>query len=156
MKAISMSLEPSLMALSWSLFNAMMISPRLVVYLWIKEISVTGDRRLVDCPDLLPDLVDVKDVGIPNYFISHAWMGSFKKLLTTVLHFLDAASKENTFVWIDCVAVNQHRHTEMAQEQNRTDVAAFKNVVQISSSGTVVVVDALRCNPASRAWCIYE
>ena len=42
-----------------------------LVYLWIKEPSVTGDKRLVDCPDALPGLFEPCDVGQPSYFISH-------------------------------------------------------------------------------------
>jgi hypothetical protein len=127
-----------------------------VVYLWVKEQSVTGESRFVDCPDIFPDLFDAEDVGSPQYFISHAWSGSFKKLLTSVLAFLKDASETNTFVWIDQFAVNQHRHTDQAKAQNEADVGAFKSVVQICSAGTIVVVDAKRCNPASRCWCVYE
>ena len=127
-----------------------------VVYLWIKEQSVTGERRFVDCPELFPDLFEPSDVGVPQYFISHAWSGSFKKLLTSVLAFLKDASDTETYVWIDQLAVNQHRHTDLAKAQNDADVGAFKSVVQICSAGTIVVVDANRCNPASRAWCVYE
>ena len=39
--------------------------------------------------------------------LSHAWLGTVAKLMDTVFAFLSAAS-EDTRVWIDCVAINQH------------------------------------------------
>ena len=73
-----------------------------VVYCWVKDTAVTGDRRLADCPDL----VDPADVGVPNYFISHAWKATFAKLVKTVFDFLCNAS-ESTRVWIDCVVSDE-------------------------------------------------
>jgi len=127
-----------------------------VVYLWVKDESVTGDKRLVDCPDTIPGLFQQADVGKPSYFISHAWMGSFKKLMTETIAFLRSASETKTFVWMDMWAVNQHRHTEEARKQNLADVQAFDQVIEVCKAGTVVVVDAKRGNPASRLWCNYE
>ena len=77
-----------------------------VVYLWVKELSVTGDRRLVDCPELLSSLgVSQADVGIPTFFVSHAWKGSFKALMLQTLAALRDASETDTFVWMDMWAV---------------------------------------------------
>jgi hypothetical protein len=127
-----------------------------VVYLWVKDKSVTADKRLVDCPDAFKGIFDRSDVGKPTYFISHAWKGSFKKLMTEVLAFLTHASETDTYVWMDMWAVNQHDHTEEAKRQNKADVGAFDDVVEVCKAGTVVVVDAKRCNPSSRLWCIFE
>lgn len=41
-----------------------------LVYGWIKLETVTGHKRLADCSAL----VDPEDVGVPSYFISHAWL----------------------------------------------------------------------------------
>ncbi|PNH10193.1 WD repeat domain-containing protein [Tetrabaena socialis] len=38
----------------------------------------------------------------------------------------------------------------------KCDVAAFKDVVRASTGGTLVVMDMRSCNPATRAWCVYE
>ena len=133
-----------------------------VVYLWVKELSVTGYRRLVDCPELLSSLgVSQADVGIPTFFVSHAWKGSFKALMLQTLAALRDASETDTFVWMDMWAVNQHshtdqNHTELSKQQNKADVDAFKKVVRICSGGTIVVVCAFYCNPSTRLWCIYE
>ena len=88
-----------------------------VVHKWVK--LVTGDRRLADCPEL----VDAADVGVPSHFVSHAWRGSFAKLVATVEGFLRNAPVE-TLVWIDCFAVNQHPETCLAV--NQQDVASFE------------------------------
>ena len=69
-----------------------------LVYRWVKDHAVTGDERLADCPEH----VDKADVGTPSYFISHAWKGTFPKLLKSVFAFLSNAS-EDTRVWIDCL-----------------------------------------------------
>ena len=85
---------------------------------------------------------------------SHAWLGTVGKLLDTVFGFLSSAS-EDTRVWIDCVAINQHGDTNVAQ--NKADVSAFEDVLQLCGGGTIVVVDmASGTNPASRGWCLYE
>ncbi|GAX78217.1 hypothetical protein CEUSTIGMA_g5659.t1 [Chlamydomonas eustigma] len=121
-----------------------------LVYMWVKDKSVTSNRRLADCNHL----VNPQDVGKPIYFISHAWLGTVSKLFDTIFSFLRSAS-EDTQVWIDFVAVNQHGETNASQ--NRDDVSAFEDVLQLCHSGTIVVVDvASGCNPASRAWCLYE
>ena len=110
---------------------------------------MTGNKRFADCHEL----IDPAQVGIPTYFISHAWKGSFYKLLTEVIQFLRHASLD-TKVWIDIFAVNQHSDT--SPEQNKADVDAFAFVLQLCQAGTIGVVDALKCSPATRAWCLYE
>jgi len=82
------------------------VSTTHVVYLWVKEASVTGDSRLVDCPELLSSLgVSQADVGIPTFFVSHAWKGSFKALMLQTLAAIRDASETDTFAWMDMWAV---------------------------------------------------
>ncbi|KAK3267376.1 hypothetical protein CYMTET_24063, partial [Cymbomonas tetramitiformis] len=118
----------------------------------VKEFVVPRTKarqcRLVD----LPEYVAAEAVGRPSYFISHAWKGAFATLFNRVLEFLTSASDE-TRVWVDVFAVNQHR--EALHQQNRQDVMAFEDVVE-HCVGTIVVVDMARMNPATRAWCVYE
>ena len=52
----------------------------------------------------------------PKYFISHAWQGRFVRLLDGVLYALRNAS-DDTAVWFDFVAVNQHNDTRPAINQ---------------------------------------
>jgi hypothetical protein len=132
------------------------VSTTHVVYLWVKEASVTGDSRLVDCPELLSSLgVSQADVGIPTFFVSHAWKGSFNTLIVQTLGALRDVSETETYIWMDMWAVNQTDRTDTAKQQKKADVAAFKMVVKICLGGTIVIVDP-KHNPSSRLWCIYE
>ena len=81
-----------------------------VVHKWVK--LVTGERRLADCPNP----VDAADVGVPSHFVSHAWRGSFEKLVAAVEGPLRNAPV-GTVVWVDCFAVNQHPETCLAVNQ---------------------------------------
>ena len=47
---------------------------------------------------------------MPEYFISHAWQGRLVSLIEGVLSRLRNAS-DDTAVWLDFVAVNQHNDT---------------------------------------------
>jgi len=119
------------------------------VFGWVKRVGVTGTERLADCRRF----IDPSDLGVPKYFISHAWKGSFAKLLRETLAYLKSAS-HGTCVWIDCVAVNQHRDDR--PEVNMADVASFEDTIKVCTGGTIVVADVARCNPASRGWCVHE
>ena len=113
---------------------------------WIK--THTGNRRLADCAEFIAP----EDIGVPAFFISHAWKGTFEQLEYTVLTFLRNAS-EGTCVWIDIIAVNQHG--DICPQINKADVASFESTLK-ACKGTIVVVDLIKCNPASRGWCLYE
>ncbi len=118
-----------------------------LVHLWVKTPAVTGMSRLAD----VSHLIDPADVGPPTYFISHAWKSTPAKLFDTIEEFLVHAS-DDTCVWLDFVAINQHE--EFAQSNE--DVLAFEACLKHCRGGTIVVVDQQRCNPATRGWCLYE
>ena len=120
-----------------------------VVHQWVKLAEVTGTDRFADCASL----VDLEEVGLPAYFVSHAWKGRFARLVKAVKNHLRNAP-DHTRVWIDCFAVNQHQDT--MPDVNKADVASFDATIQQCRGGTIVVVDMERCNPASRGWCLYE
>ena len=65
-----------------------------LVYSWVKDPQVTGDKRLADCPDI----IDPRDIGTPQLFISHAWKSTWSKLVSTTLAFL-ANAPDTTRVW---------------------------------------------------------
>lgn len=100
-------------------------------------------------------IVDPEDVGRPMYFIEHAWNAPIRLLFDRVVDFLGSAD-DTTRVWIDILAVNQHSGEGVDHNQNKEDVAAFDDVLQVCSGGTIVVVDMQFCNPATRGWCLYE
>lgn len=54
-----------------------------LVHTWVRDPSVSGESRLVDCPKW----VDQEEVGKPDYFVSHAWKNSFADLLKMVFEF---------------------------------------------------------------------
>jgi hypothetical protein len=129
-----------------------------VVYLYVKDKAVTGSKRLADCPDL----IDREHIGPPTLFVSHAWDARWSAVVSCVVDFANekGMDKDSTYVWLDVVAVNQHREIGgEALAQNRADVASFKDVLSLCTSGTLVVVDndSIRVvNPANRIWCLYE
>ena len=124
----------------------------------MKDKAVTGSRRLADCPNL----IEREQIGTPTLFVSHAWDARWNAVVNCVVDFANekGLDKDKTFVWLDVVAVNQHR--DMGGEalaQNRDDVASFKDVLSLCTSGTLVVVDndsIKAVNPANRIWCLYE
>jgi hypothetical protein len=71
-----------------------------------------------------------------------------------VLGFLQNASPEDTRVWIDVLAVNQHQGTEAQKEDVRPET--FDATIRTCSRGTIVVMNWGKVNPTSRAWCTYE
>ena len=62
------------------------------------------------------ELINREDVRPPKYFVSHAWQGRFEMLFVGVMHMLRNAS-DDTAVWLDFVAVNQHNDTRPAINQ---------------------------------------
>jgi hypothetical protein len=65
-----------------------------VVYGWVKEQK--DDKRLAD----QGDIINQEDLGIPTYFISHAWKGGFSRLVSEVLAYCEKKGlSEETCVW---------------------------------------------------------
>lgn len=101
----------------------------------------------------LPDVIQQADLGVPTYFVSHAWRGRFSVMVQTVEDFLKARKcPDTTRVWIDVVAVNQHTATR----QHGADLSSVRSVLQVTSGGTIAVVDVKMVDPVQRAWCVYE
>ncbi|KAG2490965.1 hypothetical protein HYH03_010641 [Edaphochlamys debaryana] len=120
-----------------------------VNYEWVRHVTASRKCRVVEVPGLLED--PHEDVGRPLYFISHAWSNSVELLFNKVFDFL-ASADDSTRVWLDVLAVCQHEEAPA----HRHDIAAFADVVAACSGGTLVVMDLTRCNPATRAWCVFE
>jgi hypothetical protein len=90
---------------------------------------------------------------VTTYFVSHAWKSTVGYLVNTIERFLASAS-DNTCVWIDFVAINQH--CARNPEQNKADVAAFVDLLKACQGGTLVVIYMEKCNTATRGWCLFE
>lgn len=67
-----------------------------VVYCLIQDESLTKDKRLAECSDIISN----EYIARPTYFVSHAWKGLFHRLIDGVMRFLYNAS-DSTAVWID-------------------------------------------------------
>ncbi|PNH08401.1 Vegetative incompatibility protein HET-E-1 [Tetrabaena socialis] len=117
---------------------------------WIKEKTGPHKCCLLEVEEVVSP-VDI--IATPMYFISHAWKNKLALLLDYVLDSFLSDADESTGVWLDIVAVNQHSAIET---QAATCMQAFKQVVQVCNGGTIVVMEIASCNPATRAWCIYE
>lgn len=131
--------------------GALDVTTKHVVEHWVKPLTAChGKPRLAQLRGAASCLSD-GDTGVPHYFISHAWGMPLGLLRRTVEGFLTDSNPDTTYVWVDFLAVNQH----FDRAENAQDVAAFKDVLLASQSGTIVVMDAFG-EPAKRAWCIYE
>lgn len=127
------------------------VTTKQVVELWVKPLTARhGKVRMAQLRGAAAGLVD-GDTGVPHYFISHAWNLPLDLLRRTVQRFLADSNADSTYVWVDCLAVNQH----LDRPENARDVGSFKDVLAAARAGTIVVLDAMGA-PATRAWCIYE
>ncbi|PNH03143.1 WD repeat domain-containing protein, partial [Tetrabaena socialis] len=117
---------------------------------WIKKMTGRhgGGTRLLE----VQEVVDPADIAKPMYFVSHAWKNKLALLLDQVLDNFLLDADESTAIWLDIIAVNQHSALET---KAATCMKAFQDVVK-ATTGTIVVMDIATCNPATRAWCIYE
>jgi len=67
-----------------------------LVHMWVRDKAVTGERRLVDCPQW----IEINEIGVPCYFTSHAWKGSFADLLETIFKFqIEKNLPDETMFW---------------------------------------------------------
>ena len=74
-----------------------------VVYRYVKDESVTGDRRLADCGLLGGDQIYFDS---PSLFVSHAWKGRFSVLVDEVLVYAEKHGlSDNYSLWMDMWAV---------------------------------------------------
>lgn len=136
------------------------------VSMWVKDKTVTGSRRLADCPEI----IDEKFIGPPSVFVSHPWRGSLASLLEIIFDYArDKKLPPETKFWLDMVAINQHKDTIEERRVNQADVLAFKDVVKVCEGGTLVFLCDIPddegksstdnthvSTTASRGWCLYE
>jgi hypothetical protein len=123
-----------------------------IVYRYVKDEAVTGDRRFSDTGTFSSEFFTA-----PSLFISHAWKGRFFKLADEVLAYAQKSGLSDDYaVWMDMWAVNQHYSNDFSKNQNHDDVMAFQEVLQTCLNGTLVVCDFEKCETQSRAWCLFE
>ncbi|PNH05170.1 WD repeat domain-containing protein [Tetrabaena socialis] len=116
---------------------------------WIKEVTKSDCCRLLE----LQEVVDPADIVPPMYFISHAWKNTLSLLLDYVIDEFLSNAADSTGVWLDILAINQWSAMETQAAQC---MHVFQAVVRVATAGTIVAMNVATCNPATRAWCIYE
>merc|ERR550537_2126760 len=98
--------------------------------------------------------------GVPDVFISHAWGGSFKNFVTSVLAHWDTIkegrTKDNTYYWVCTFGVNQHNADV---EVGDTIYGPFWYGLQFAPMGAISIQDDKKAESlftGLRAWCIFE
>eukprot|EP00798_Chlamydomonas_sp_ICE-L_P028728 gene28728-31904_t len=112
--------------------NLYQLPSRRLVVEWVRNVNVTGRKRLAE----VGSIIKQEDIGHPTYFISHGWNTSLGKLFDTIEGYLSNASEE-TCVWLDFVAVNQHKGTP----EFASDISCFVDIIRQCGGGTIVIVD---------------
>lgn len=109
---------------------------------WIvKPVTQASGLRFVDVVDC-----GAADVGLPDYFISHAWSRPLAETVSMVLEHLSSA-EDSVRVWLDLWGINQHHTDEGELDQ-------FAVAIQ-QSTASLVCLDA-GATPLQRIWCLHE
>ncbi|GAX72566.1 hypothetical protein CEUSTIGMA_g22.t1 [Chlamydomonas eustigma] len=135
---------------------------------WLEEFSARIDQTLctfeIVTKIVLPetahlscryiDVLDPKDLGTPDYFISHRWGANFQTLITAIKHHFEdmemqGKNYKELFVWLDIFAINQHPSQEQVD-----DLARLQDVIRMSHS-TLLVMDNTG-QVLRRVWCLFE
>ncbi|GLC35175.1 hypothetical protein PLESTB_000562600 [Pleodorina starrii] len=96
------------------------------------------------------DLMPMRHVKRPDYFISHKWDSSFHYMVRSVRDYLSGAVPGEVYVWLDIFAVNQHPGAG-----HDSDLAQLNRAIVSASGGTLVVLDN-QAGPLARVWCLFE
>ena len=98
-------------------------------------------------------VVPTYKMGPANTFVSHAWSYEFDILLETMRADANSRMHEDTFFWLDIVAINQHKTESLGKDFWST---AFRR--SISSIGRTLLVMYPWTNPIplTRCWCLWE
>ena len=107
------------------------VTTNTVVEEYVKLISNNAKCRLAD----LASVIEPAETGQPMYFLSHAWKAPIQLLFEVLFSFLANAS-DDTLVWCDILAVNQHPHGPgVPHNENQEDVRAFEDVLKVRALG---------------------
>eukprot|EP00798_Chlamydomonas_sp_ICE-L_P019508 gene19508-26178_t len=99
------------------------------------------------------DVIREAYTGHPRFFISHTWSRRLKDLLSLLRsHFVEGVD-DDTLLWLDIVAINQHPYVDkgcLLQD----DVASLASVVQATEQTLFCLDD--QCVVLTRIWCLFE
>ena len=112
------------------------------------------------------DCLEGKDnVGPATLMLSYGWRYSVSDIVDTLLDYCNASNLDtkNTFVWICCLCVNQHRVVENKNSSEKSSEDTFETFQKIFhdrvvSIGHVVALMSPWESPVylTRIWCIFE
>jgi len=111
-------------------------------------------------------LTEKDHVGVATHMISYTWGYSIGDIIDTLVDYCltQNLDPKNTYVWICCLCVNQHRVIEL-QEQARSGAKADSSVdffaefgARVTGVGHVLAMMAPWNDPwyLKRVWCIFE
>mmetsp|Transcript_38050 Transcript_38050/g.112659 ORF Transcript_38050/g.112659 Transcript_38050/m.112659 type:complete len:715 (-) Transcript_38050:1174-3318(-) len=98
------------------------------------------------------DILDPKDVGPPDFFISHRWGSKFETIVNAISEHLSedqAGNADGVCVWLDIFAINQHPGQEQAD-----DLGDLQEVIK-RAKATLLVMDGTG-QVLRRVWCLFE
>ena len=106
--------------------------------------------------------IEPSQLGLPTYFVSHAWKSSLLFLVESAAAYLEGASPDETYLWLDVFAINQDydkqrypQHDGWAAMGELDDGRTLARVIDVARK-TLVVLDEATLAPLRRLWCLYE
>ena len=100
-----------------------------------------------------------KYVGDSDFFLSYCWAYYVGYIVGSLTRFCETENMdpEDTFLWMDCFCVNQHRVAETNESMPFSDLRT-KFESQVQSTGHVLAMMLPWYEPIyfKRAWCLYE
>ena len=102
--------------------------------------------------------IDGRSLGLPTYFLSHAWNSSFVFLVESAAAYLEGASLGDTFVWLDIFAINQDydaaRYPQFSGSAAMVELDDGRTLARVidRSRKTLVILDKETLAPLLRLW----
>jgi tetratricopeptide (TPR) repeat protein len=89
-----------------------------------------------------------------KYFVSYVWAYSLKELVSALEYeLLTIQNKQDVFIWIDSICLNQHLEEKISPEQLQQ---TFGESLKAIGSVVLVLVNWRDPSYAKRIWCVFE
>eukprot|EP01045_Picozoa_sp_COSAG04_P008849 COSAG04_NODE_499_length_13372_cov_8.292398_4_plen_328_part_00 len=109
------------------------------------------------CEKLLNSLdsLDLKIVGRPTVFVSHAWTYVFKDIVGALRAYVDELPPGSpaVFFWFDTFCIDEHATQSLPQDWWGT---TFKEAIRLIGSTAMVLSPWDNPLPLTRSWCLWE
>jgi len=101
------------------------------------------------------DALPSQYTGQPSLCVVHAWDAPFMLIVDQLTQYLGCSS-EDTFVWLDFVALNLHpQGASAAPDTLPGNPSLVKELVHVCAQGALLILDK-SMTPLNRTWCLYE